>query len=197
MKTRSPPEEKRGTKKLFLPLFIAGIMIMSAFGVIFGGFSDTSSPAVDGTTIAGATFSQQPTGRWDVRGEGFALNLQYGPSDLETLEKINAAPLRTAQKIYLSYQGGKDYLNTLPDFYQNMRSAITLSLACQEDGPGCEDLPLKTCADAKDDAVVVMVTIAEQPRAIQQGSCYQLEGDAQTLNKLIDHLILSYWGVDL
>ncbi len=198
MKTHSPPEEKRSTKKLFLPIFLAVILIMSAFGVFLGGFTEDSSPvSLGGIQRDGATFTQQPNGRWDVKGEGFALTVQFGPDDLTDVDDVDARALQQAQKVYLTHEGGKDYLSALADFYQNMRAFVPVFLACVEDGPGCENLPLKTCADAGNGVVVTVVKIAEQPRVSLERDCYTLEGDALFLNKAVDRLLLSFAGVTL
>jgi len=163
-----------------------------------GGFSEDSSPvSPGGIQRGGATFTQQPNGRWDVKGEGFALSIQFGPDELALVDPVHARALQQAQKVYLTHEGGKDYLNTLADFYQNMRAFVPVFLACVEDGPGCENLPLKTCADAGNGVAVAVVKIAEQPRVSLEGDCYTLEGEALFLNKAVDRLLLSFVGVTL
>lgn len=196
MKTRSPPGEQRERAKLFLPIFIATILIMSTFGIILGGFSSEEPTTPQGENIGGAYFSLSQ-GRWVVQGSGYVLNLQYGPEALRAVEAVDINPLRQVPKLYVSYKSGENTLSAVPDFYQNMKQFVQVTPACVEDGPGCEELPLKTCADADSSAGVVMLTLSSAQSVTQEGTCYSLQGDAEYLTKIIDRLLLAYVGVNL
>ncbi len=196
MKTRASPGEQRETKKLFLPLFIATILIMSTFGIILGGFSSEESTTTQGENIGGAYFSLS-NGRWIVQGSGYTLNLQYGPEALRAVEPIDVNSLRQVSKVYISYKSGENTLNAIPDFYQNMKQFVKVTPACVEDGSGCEELPLKTCADADSSVGVVMITLSSEQHITQEGTCIHIQGDAEYITAVVDRILLTYVGVTL
>ncbi len=198
MKTKPALQEKRDKRKLFLPIFIAVILVMSAFGVVFGGFSGEDALPQGTVQMGDAQFALQPNGRWNVKINGRSLDVQTGPYELKEIQlPSDINDLINAQKIYISYEAGKNYLNTIPDFYNNIRTMTTVTASCVADGPGCENLPLKTCQDAGNGVVVVELLQKEKSGMTHEGNCYILEGDAESLNKMVDRLVLAYFGATL
>ena len=187
-------QETSSKKKIILPLFLAIIMVMSVFGVFFGGLSGESETGT--ITINGFDFVPQTNGRWTVKNKDFSLDLQNGPYDV-TPSTLDALPLQQASKVYVSYDPQASYFNALPDLVINLKSRVSVVPSCYDELTGCEQLPLKTCTDTTTDVAVVIVMLSEQDSFTQEGSCYTLKGTPDSLNKAADALLLSYFGVKL
>lgn len=189
-------QETSSQKKIILPLFLALIMVMSVFGVFLGGLSEGNESGT--IAINGFDFVPQSNGRWMVKDTDFSLDLQNGPYDLGSLPaSFDVIPLQQATKVYVSYDPQSSYFNALPDLVINLKTRVLVVPSCYEELPGCEQLPLKTCQDAAADVGVVILMLSEENSFVQEGSCYTLKGTPDSLNKVADALLLSYFGVTL
>lgn len=205
MKTKTPrfeQQQKIPKKKLFLPLFLGSIMIFSVFAIIFSS-PNTSSPN-DSSVLEyqGYTFRQQGTG-WSTSVNGRTLNLRYNPVDVSSsfpdLDLSSLQNLFTASKIYLSFFPGEQIQLPLQELYNNLKPAYPqLFLTCVTEGPGCTDLPIKTCADATSSTAVLLLQSdpsSSPPTMTGTAMCFTLKGNERDLVILIDKLLLALAGL--
>src|SRR3989344_5941474 len=113
MKTKSAALERKDSKRLFLPVFIAVILIMSVFGVVLGSYSDGDNQNNQGgIDFNGKTFFQDPNGRWRVSVNGINVQIQFGPEELKEIDVQTGPQLfQSAKKIYISRAPDTDLLN--------------------------------------------------------------------------------------
>ena len=197
MKTKSAPQERKESKRLFLPVFISVILIMSVFGVVLGSYSDNDTKTNQGgIDVNGKTFVQDPNGRWRVDVGGINVQIQFGPDELKEIDvKTGPEVFQSAQKIYLSRAPDTALLNAEFDLIGNIKPFIPVVPACYKDGSGCENLPLKDCQDAQNGIVVVKLGQAGMDSVEVNGACITLRGSSLFLNKAVDKIILGYFGV--
>lgn len=190
--------EPQRPRKLFLPLFIAFILIVSVFGVVLTSYSSDTPSQDESVRVGDVEFQRTPSGRWTAQVGGVTLDLQFGPQELQTLSVgVDAGGLRAASKIYLSRDPQANLLNAVPDFYNSLKPVAPLFLACPADLPGCEDLPLKLCNEKGDGVVVVLLRSAEKDSVSFVDGCYTIEGSGLFVNQVIDRLVLEYFGVSV
>lgn len=182
-----------------MPLFIVFILVSSAFGVFIGGFN-SSSPPTDTVTVGNVEFSRQSDGRWTGAIKGISLVLSLSPRELSSLPL--SVPLDTfssAQKIYLSVDPSNSPYLVLNEVYANMRNSPLppAVLACSMEGPGCENLPLKTCLDAGPGTVVLSFVSNNEttPTVNYNDGCYTFSGNSDALLQAADAFLLQLFGV--
>lgn len=186
-------------KRWFLPLFIVFILVSSAFGVFFGGFNG-SPPPTETVTVGSTEFSRQGDGRWSGTANGASLILSRSPSELSSFAlSVPFDAFSSAQKIYLSIDPSNSPYLALNDVYTALKSSRLppVVLACSADGPGCEDLPIKTCLDA-DPTVVVLSFVSNNettPTVSSTGRCYTFSGNPDALLQAADTFLLQLFGV--
>jgi hypothetical protein len=209
MKTKQPrfadQQSHTSKKKLFLPIFLGSIMIFSVFAVIFSG-PPTDAPVQDSSTqeYAGVLFTQQGTS-WSASVNNKALMLRYNPLDVSSsfpeLDLTSLRTLFTAPKIYITMMPGEQVQLPLQELYTNLKPFTpTLFLACSQEGPGCEDLPLKMCSDATSASAVFFIRQNSNTASpsLTKGNefCYTLSGkDERDLLFAIDKLLLQLYGL--
>lgn len=182
--------EPRSWKKLLLPIFLGGIMVLSIFGVIIGGFGETAeNPNIK--EYNGIQFK-----RTDQGWEGGGLNTVYAPWELEnenvmfSLDEIVKVP-----KIYLSAIPGEDLYGAGRDLYVQLKGIVQIVFACPEDAEGCEDLPLKNCDDANDAQIVIILHNAEENKVVQEGKCVVITGNGDYMTRAVDRALFAWKGV--
>jgi hypothetical protein len=96
----APEKEKR---RLFIPIFIASILIFSIFGIIFSSPSETQGSNT--LTYEDWTFRRAQTG-WTVTIDGFDVTTFYTPLDLLdiTIPSTISTDLKTAENLPLLAQ---------------------------------------------------------------------------------------------
>lgn len=194
---RSPQQESSAKKrKLFLPLFLGGLMVLSTFAIIFSGPSQTSSTSY---TYHDLSFRLTAQG-WESTLQGQSLLLRHGPEELASLFPqypfLAAASFPTLQKIYASTLPDEPAQEAVRDFYLNSYLLPPISFACAADVPGCESLPLKTCRDATDTTGVVLFRIGEATSFTVDGTCVSLTAPTSSaLTQLTDTWIYTLYGV--
>ena len=195
MKTKLPLPNQRTRRSWFLPLLLAFIFVMSIFGVVITGL--TPDTALDlSVERGGYSFTPLADGRWSVALSGGTVLISASPDELDFSGfDVSLAPLYGANKVYVTH---------LPAVASAPWGALTSSLqsflfatpACTEDGPGCEQLPLKTCADASNGVIVIQLLEGAADYSLD-GQCYTLRGDEASLLNMVDVFVLSYHGVSL
>tara|TARA_Y100000034_G_C6908281_1_gene422211 strand:+ start:6447 stop:7055 length:609 start_codon:yes stop_codon:yes gene_type:complete len=202
MKTKLARIERKGSfqkKKLFLPIFLAAIMVFSAFAIILSSYSGEDAPENPTSDYKGYDFSSQ-YGSWTSTVNGRQLTLRYSPFELESLHtEIDLAPFTTllaSEKTYLSVLPEEQTQIPLQELYTNLKPYISqIFVACAKDGIGCEELPLKTCTDASETTAVILLQEGEELTFENQKNCYTLTGTELALTQVIDKLILSLHGL--
>ena len=179
-------------------------MIFSVFAIIFSSPQDTSVQDSSTQEYAGVLFKQQGTS-WSASVNNKALLLRYNPLDVsssfsELLDLFPLQTLFTASKIYLTVMPGEQVQLPLQELYTNLKPFTpNLFLACGQEGPGCENLPLKTCSDATSTSAVFFIRQdpdAEEPSLEGKDFCYTLSGkDERDLLFAIDKLLLQLYGL--
>ena len=205
MKTKTAiPEQKESKRKLFLPIFIAVILVMSTFGIVLSGYSGGES-SQDGNSQDGnrvmineREFVQTPQGTLSVDAGGTTVYLQSAPSELSSVTTgVSTQPLRAAKKIYLSHAPQYTTSGADCDIYNTFKPSVPVLLACYRDGPGCENLPLKDCADAQQGTIVIKFEQGDKNSVSLTDNCYTFIGDPIYITKIVDKLLLDSFGVDV
>ena len=207
MKTKksvsSTPSLQR--KKLFLPLFLAGLMVFSVFAVVLSSFGPTPDDTTTiTTTYKGYEFTSTTSG-WTTTIKGQPFLIQSHPDTLQSFQAPELpllTPLLTAQKIYLSVPPEHALHTPLSVLYTNLRTRFNNNafLACTADGEGCEDLPLKTCADATTTAPVLVLDLAENDNTLPKMTiphphCYTFTAPSTTFMPLVNHFLFTLYTV--
>ena len=194
--SRSFASESPTKKKLFLPLFLGGLLVLSTFAIIFSGPAETP---VQSYTYHDTSFRLTPQG-WESTVQGQPLILRHGPKELESLYPqfpfSSSATLLGLQKIYLSYLPNTLVEEALRDLYLNSNILPPATLSCLEDREGCETLPVKSCKDATAGIGVIVFHLGEQDAMTVDGTCVTLTANTTTtLTQMTDTLVYTLYGV--
>lgn len=198
MKTKIPPSNKKSifTKKLILPIFLASTMVFSMFAIILSGSNDSEEEKGRFFEYGGYRFKNVGN-IWTTTVNGREIALRYSPEILESLfEDLDLSKFETIlgyKKVYLSISPGDSVELPLQEFYFNMKQFIpNLFLSCVKDGEGCEELPLKSCEDATEDFMVIILKEGSEEKLSLTviDDCITLEGKERDLLILVDKIIL-------
>ena len=186
-------------KRWFLPLFIVFILVSSAFGVFIGGFNSSPSPTST-VTVGNTEFSQQSDGRWTGTANGVSLTLSSPPAELSPfVSSVSFDAFSSAQKLYLSVDPSNSPYLALNDVYATLRNSPLPSvvLACSIEGPGCENLPIKTCLDAGSGVIVLSFASNNETTSTVNytDGCYIFSGNSEALLQAADAFLLQLFGV--
>ena len=195
----SQPFEK---KKLFLPLFLASLMIFSAFAVILSGYGPSEEEVTGAVEYGGYEFTPHQGRGWQATVNGAPLLLRYSPFEVESLyQEVDMTPLHTlfeANKIYVSIAPEDSVRIPLQELYTHLKITLpSVFLACTQDGQDCAELPLKTCADAGEGVgVLILKEGTEEGISLEEEEhCVTLTGREQELTFFVDKLLLSLYGL--
>lgn len=169
---------------------------MSTFAIIFSGPSQSSTSSYK---YHGIYFRLTPQG-WESTVQGQSLVLRYGPQELESLyfdfPYAASLSLSSLQKLYLSTIPGEPIQEALRDFYLQRTILPPVTLACVTDVAGCEELPVKTCADATETVGVVIFQLGDQDALTVDRTCVTLVANTTaSLTQMTDKLIYFLYGV--
>ncbi len=189
-------QEPSKKKKLFLPLFLGGLMVLSTFAIIFSGPSETSTTSY---TYHDRSFRLTAQG-WESTLQGQNLILRNGPQELTSYSTqfpfATAASFLGLQKLYASTMPDEPSQEAIRDFYLNSNILPPITFACVADVAGCESLPLKTCADATATVGVVLFRIGEPLSFSADGTCATLMAPTPSeLTQLTDAWLYTLYGV--
>jgi len=197
MKTKpTRSEEPTSKRKLFLPLFLGGLMVLSTFAIIFSG---PSQPSTLDYTYHDIYFQSTPQG-WQSTVQGLPLVLQHGPQALESLYSdlsfTPATSLLGLEKLYVSSLPPEPAQEAMRDLYLNSNTLPPISFSCIADIVGCEELPIKTCKDASASIGVVIFRLGETEEFTTEGTCVTLTANTTlALTQMTDKLIYTLYGV--
>lgn len=193
MEKRAHKKQKSNKTRLFLPVFIAIIMITSILG--FMNSPDTEQQYKYNDHL----FTQTDKG-WITYVNNRPLLLAYDPQSLESIsiDDISLSELNSAQKTYLS-TNPEDNLNqvALYNFQQNIIPLLSARLvtSCTVDIPQCSEKPIKTCEDASDDVKVIIIKSSNQTAVKYRDNCLTIQGKNQNLTQATDKLTLRLWSI--
>lgn len=191
-------EQPKKKGRLFLPLFLGGIMVLSTFAILFSGPSNQDSST---SYKYGSTYYRLTSRGWEATVAGQQLLLRSGPKELVAfysdlpLESITS--LKDADKFYLSTSPDQPLQLAIRELYANENILPAFSLSClKDDVKGCEQLPIKTCQQASDKIGVLILQLGETTSFTAENHCYTATGKtADELTQIVDKLLLYLYGV--
>ena len=194
MKTKIPREEQQQRvekKKLILPIFIAGILILSVFGYILG-----SAPPKEETVSYGDYHFYKNVQGWNVRLNDKVLTFVHLPDEVQDISLSEAlADYRTTPKIYVASTPVFFSSLAFRDLYTNMLSSQNFQISCLHDVAGCEQYPLKTCADASPQNYVIEFEAAPENSYAYHASCLHVQGTDAYFVRVADRFVFDYFKI--
>lgn len=190
MKLRSPKEAgKSKFSRFFIPIFITVTLIFSGFGIIL-----FRAPESETFEYKDHLFIQESSG-FSTRINNQKIIFLYDP---RTLENLSVAPLTLTQlvytnKFYISANPNEDVGLPLYEFNRVIKPLIDKRFvqACSEDVKGCENLILKTCADATPEEKVVLYKESNYSSLTYNLNCLLIQGSGEEMSKLTNKLALN------
>ena len=177
--------ERIKKRKLILPFFIIFTMV---FSVLSFSLFNTSSSSSSISEYKGHKF-RSVNNVWVTNINGNEVVIFNDPNSLDI--DIDGFTTKSINKLYLSRNPPGSITNELRGLGNLIPfSGIGLVDSCFEDIEGCEDFPLKSCADAISDVGVFEVKISENNKIERSGNCLKIEGDRVFIIKVIDRVIL-------
>ncbi|GEM_PF-4154374 len=190
---------RRTTKqksKLFLPLFIIGIMVLSMFGVVIGGLSD------DSTTIKyNDIVFRQDSGTYLFTINDITYRTRYDPTTVEGfIDHLSPSFLQdflATPTLYLdvSNQATVVYMQELAF---NLNRERTIHFSCTEaaaDEEHCLELPLYSCDTLPENTLLFTYALAGERSTTYENNCFALEGTESYLLGVTDALIMYHGGI--
>ena len=183
---------EKNRKKVVLPLFIAGIMVFSIFGVIIDSLSNTPPPTQK-ISYKGYEFIYDGQ-LWSTVKEKTRIEFLFNPNEIETvytaslIEKIAAH-----KKVYITMSQKEQLVQEKERLRQIIAGIMKIPVvnACPQDEEGCENLPLKSCSDALVNEVLIIKIEQGTNNMIQEeGSCIGLIGNAEYITKITEKIRL-------
>lgn len=189
-------KSKKDKKKLFIPIFIASVMILSVFGVIVGNLGtseDTNSNNL--IEYKGFKFIKTDLG-WQTNVNNFQISILNSPNEInDIILNMPKESLKEISKVYIS-RNPKEYINNLDLFLQsNLRQLVNTQIACNVDIEECKNLPLKSCNDIDNNTFIIMIKISDKNEFNFNNNCLNIRGNTVYLSKVIDKLILNIFGL--
>jgi hypothetical protein len=189
---------KKNRSKLFLPIFIIAIMVLSMFGVMIGGISQDDS-AFEFNSV---NFRKDVSGYlFNVDGRDYKTIKE--PREIEYLENEDFFELITA---FESGKYSKIYLDVsdlavgaaVNEIYSNLGRYYNIVLSCKPDAMDeehCLDLPLKSCDSVEEGVLVVELKISEEIGSSYEQNCYSQEAGVEYLIASMDYFVMDVAGV--
>lgn len=186
MKKRIPKLEKK-SRKLFIPIFIALIMILSVLGFMWRG------PSEEQYEYNNLLFTKVKNG-WVTYTDNKAFLLTYSPEELKNITaNVFLNNLNYAQIIFFSLNPEEDVYQAVYDFQINMNNLFTPLLipACTANVSKCINITLKNCQDATENTKIIIFKEENQTKITYKNNCLTIQGKGENLTKATDKLILT------
>ena len=185
-KSFSKPKKQR--KNLFLPIFIAIVLISSMVGFMWKGQEKTNYKEYKGYNF------NKVNNKWVTQIKGKQVVFDYSPEELESivLPHFNT----NIDKVYIAIDPEQTdtnlnyILQKIADTFLDV--GIRPVPACTKDSSNCPNIPI---ADCKNNDLVIQIIKSDKITIFKQDSCIILEGDIIHLNKGIDKLRLYLLGI--
>lgn len=185
---------KKNKSKLFLPIFIISILVLSIFGVMIGGITQEN----DFVKYRDIYFTTEH-GAYFYNLNGIQFRLLNNPLDIEGFFSdfpIEFLDESGYSKVYLDVSDD-DSLSSVNNLYANMGRVSDFSYSCNEesaDKEQCTDKPLRTC-DSHSENLIVKFTLDEENKIDYSDKCLFVKGNNGYLNGISDNLVMIYSGV--
>ncbi len=189
---------RKNKSKLFLPIFIIGIMVLSIFGVMIGGISQDQN-ILEYNDI---------NFRKDLNSYLFSVNGRdyrtiKGPEDINYLENED---LFTLIDDFSSGKYSKVYLDVsdlavstaVNELYSNLGRHYSLVLSCKpeaKDEEHCLELPVVSCDSIDGGMLIIELIISNELSSSYDQNCYSQSAGIEYLIASMDYLVMDIVGV--
>jgi len=186
----------RKRKELWVSLFIAFIMIFSAFGVIFYGY--TESP----TNLKYGDYD------FKLSNEGFYLDLEgkkytfeHFPGDLDkiNISESAIAQLKAVKMVYLTYNPNQSAVQEIAAVQyrmQNDLNAFGIYGALAFTAPTQYKVPVMTCSNATRFVPVIEFRESNMTRITEKQDCLILEASyPDDFSRMKDRILFGMLGI--
>ncbi|MDP3916725.1 MAG: hypothetical protein Q8Q42_00365 [Nanoarchaeota archaeon] len=188
--------ERSGKKKLFIPIFIITIMVLSVFGVMIGGLTQTQ----DAVKYNGLTFILKD-GKYSFKSNGHNYNLLNSPLEVESFSEdlpdmfMSDFKSGVYERVYIDISDISAG-DALSEIYTNLNGEINIGLSCMagyKDAEQCLELPIKSCGEAGN--LIVSMKVSEEKESSYSNGCIDLRGSLGYLIGVADVIVMDYAGV--
>ena len=186
--------KKNFLKKAF-PLFLIALMVFSTFGIVISQIGNTGESK--SVNYQGHDFQFDGQQWFSFKGKE-RIDFLFGPYELEPLlESVDPLlnGVRTHTKTYVSLDPEEEFSQE-SQFLRSLLIFLTgkqVIAACQKEGEGCVDLPLKNCGNAISNEVFVISLVQDtENKATLESSCFTLSGDSAYFIRIGEGLKLRY-----
>ena len=181
-------------KKHYMSIFIAAIMILSVLGIAVQYTTGNS----ENINFHGQKFIPYQGG-WITYKEDKQILIPTQPDLLQyqQVPDITFPDLNKAGKIYFTSNPNNQLpQNALFSIQNNIFPYLNnVVVACIEDSVACANLPLKTCKDAGQGAVIIQAQISEESATTFSNNCLLIQGPINLITPQVDALVLSLHGI--
>ena len=188
---------RKEKRKLFVPLFIIGIMVLSMFGVVIGGLSQDENVE----KYNGISFVELGNG-YKFNVDGLDHNVYSFPQELERFEGSNVERLVNDlvvgkyAKVYLDISNGES-LGAVNQVYTNLGGSGLFVPSCTEEfaeEERCKELPIKSCEELEENNLFFSFEIGENLESYEN-NCFEVNGNLNHLINVADYVVMKSLGV--
>ncbi len=190
----------KSKKKLIIPLFIIGVMVLSVFGVMLGGLANTQSTSV----VKYHTFVfKQATGGYTFTSKSGDYFVANSPLQVEGFyHEIPSAfwhdlNSEKYKKMYLDASDERT-VKALNIVYSNLKTKANIDISCvpeHSQDERCKELPLRECGKNEQGYVALMFELAQEKSVSYNEGCLRFKGSLGYLKGTADALVMAYAGV--
>ncbi|MBS3128866.1 hypothetical protein J4410_07025 [Candidatus Woesearchaeota archaeon] len=195
MKTKPPRTERKKRTGWYITLFIAGVMVLSIFGII------NNPDQAQSYTYQEYTFTyNQRDFQYDTKINDKTVKFTFLPQDVESLSLQDITQLKDTNSFLMTYDPTDLYAETLgsiqylleTELYDHKNIIVQRGLV---NATGYS-LPEVTCATATPQNQVLLFRTANQTSFTHENFCFIIEGSTQTdLIQYFDRLRYALYGV--
>lgn len=190
--------EKSNKKKLLLPIFIAGLMVLSVFGIFVGNIGNNTEKE----EYKDLVFIKVNNG-WMTRYDNKQIVLTYSPKELEyfietkgikEIKFVDLGGLSKGNKVYISIFPKDQTGNAFGNVFRSLKTLLNTNVlsSCYAEDEKCANVPIIKCEDAKEDVKVIMIkqTPSIEPSVSYSNNCLILNAKEVDIEKIADLFIL-------
>ncbi|MBT5112002.1 hypothetical protein HOM75_02670 [Candidatus Woesearchaeota archaeon] len=188
---------RKEKRKLFVPLFIIGIMVLSMFGVVIGGLSQDENVE----KYNGISFVELGNG-YKFNVGGLDHNVYSFPQELERFEGssverlVNDLVVGKYAKVYLDISNGES-LGAVNQVYTNLGGSGLFVPSCTEEfaeEERCKELPINSCEELEENNLFFSFEIGENLESYEN-NCFEVNGNLNHLINVADYVVMKSLGV--
>ncbi len=182
MKTRSSRERKKSNAGKYMTIIIGLFLILIMIASVLNS-SDTG----DSIKYKDYKFAITEKGYLTYKNNQPIL-LVNDPRSLEKIE-VDDVYFGSVEKIYLSHKG------FVPNNFVNLPlPKVPVESTYDEDYSIERDIPLKTCDDANNKVLVIMIKEGVEVSTFD-GKCLIIQGSRSKIDRVVDKIILNLHGI--